>query len=54
MATKEQYARIALRLGTYEARVALQRAIVEEKRAQVISKMLDAGFTSDEIAALDQ
>lgn len=52
MATKDQFIAIEFSLDTYEARAAQAKADAELAAAQSVQKMLDAGFTEEEINAV--
>ena len=52
MASKEQFIAIEFSLDTYEARAAEAKAAAELAAAQSVQKMIDAGFTDEEINAV--
>ena len=49
MATRNEFIRVAFSLSTYEERAAQARAEAELAAAATIQRMLDAGFTEEEI-----
>lgn len=52
MTTKTEAGRAGFKLDTYEARVAQAQAAAELAAAQTIQKMIDQGFTEEEIQAV--
>ena len=52
MATKQEFIAVEFSLDTYEARAAQAKADAELAAAQSVQKMIDAGFTEEEIEAV--
>lgn len=52
MASFNKFIAVSFALSTYEARAAQAKAEAELAAARTISKMLDAGFTEEEINAV--
>ena len=54
MATSNEFIAVEFSLETYEARAAQAKADAELAAAQTVQRMLDAGFTQEEIDAVLQ
>ena len=54
MATSQEFIAVEFSLETYEARAAQAKADAELAAAQTVQKMIDAGFTQEEIDAVLQ
>lgn len=50
----QEYAEIAMSLGTYEERVRLHQAELALKKQQIIEKLLALGLTEEEIGVLSR